>query len=200
MVNEDCKNRSMWHPQGMGIRRLSTREVYRNKWLTLREDLIERYHGNEPGAAGMYSVVDKDDCAAIIAIEHDEKLGDVIYLVEQFRYTIQQQCLELPQGGWEEAVTDPEELARGELREETGVIAETMTCLGMLHIAYGFANQKQFIYLAEGLKMGAVDRDAEEHDLVVHRVPVVEFEDMMRTGKIQDASTLAAWALYKLHR
>jgi ADP-ribose pyrophosphatase len=182
----------------MGIRTLSTREVYRNKWLTLREDLIERFHGNEPGVSGMYSVIDKDDCAAVIAIEHDETLGDVIYLVEQFRYTIQQQCLELPQGGWEEAVTNPEELARGELREETGVVAETMTYLGMLHIAYGFAKQKQFIYLAEGLSVGAVDRDLEEHDLVVHRVPVVKFEEMMRNGKIQDASTLGAWALYKL--
>jgi hypothetical protein len=29
-------------------------------------------------------------------------------------------------------------------------------------------------------------------------VPVVEFEAMMREGKIQDACTLAAWALYKL--
>ena len=182
----------------MGIRTLSTREVYRNRWMRLREDHIERFHGDEPGVPGIYSVVDKDDCAAIIAIEHDETLGDVIYLVEQFRYTIQQQCLELPQGGWEEAVTDPEELARGELREETGLLAEKMTCLGMLWIAYGYSNQKQFIYLAEGLSQGQVDRDAEEHDLAVRRIPVTEFEERMRTGKIQDASTLGAWALYKL--
>lgn len=184
----------------MGIRTLSTREVYRNRWMSLREDHIERFHGNEPGVPGIYSVVDKDDCAAIIAIEHDEKLGDVIYLVEQFRYTVQQQCLELPQGGWEQAITDHEELARGELREETGVLAEKMTFLGMLWIAYGYSNQKQFIYLAEGLSKGPVDRDAEEHDLLVHRVPIVEFEEMMRSGKIQDASTLGAWALYKLRR
>ncbi len=181
----------------MSIRTLSSREVYRNKWLKLREDRIERFHGDEKGVEGIYSVVDKDDCAAIIAIDHDDN-GGFIYLVEQFRYTIQQRCIELPQGGWEEPVADPEELARGELREETGLTAEKMTSLGMLHIAYGFANQKQFVYLAEGLTKGAVDRDAEEHDLVIHRVPVVEFEAMMRDGKIQDASTLGAWALYKL--
>jgi 8-oxo-dGTP pyrophosphatase MutT (NUDIX family) len=182
---------------GMSIRTLSSREVYRNKWLAVREDRIERFHGDEKGVEGIYSVVDKDDCAAIIAIDHDEN-GDFIYLVEQYRYTIQQRCLELPQGGWEEPVDDPEELARGELREETGLSAKKMTCLGMLHIAYGFANQKQFIYLAEGLTKGEVDRDAEEHDLIIHRVPVVDFESMMREGKIQDASTLGAWALYRL--
>jgi len=191
----------------MSIRTLSTREVYRNRWLRLREDRIERLAPGKPGieddteggVEGIYSVVDKDDCAAIIAIDRDPVKGDFIYLVEQFRYTIQQTCIELPQGGWEEANVDPEELARGELREETGVTAETMTYLGTLHIAYGFANQRQFIYLAEGLTRGpATDRDAEEHDLKVHRVSVVEFEAMMRDGRIQDASTLAAWALYKL--
>ena len=51
--------------------------------------------------------------------------GDTIYLIEQFRYTVQQRCLELPQGGWETPGVDPEELARGELREETGLIATT---------------------------------------------------------------------------
>ena len=186
---------------GMSIRTLSSRAIYRNKWLALREDRIERFHGDETrdkrGVEGIYSVVDKDDCAAIIAIDHDPN-GDSIYLVEQFRYTVQQRCLELPQGGWEEPVTDPEDLARGELREETGLIAEKMTCLGMLWIAYGFANQKQFIYLAEGLTKGPVDRDQEEHDLIIHRVPVPEFETMIREGKIQDASTVGAWALYKL--
>lgn len=183
----------------MSIRTLSTREIYRNHWMRLREDRIERLAPGKPGVEGIYSVVDKDDCAAIIAIDRDPIHGDAIYLVEQFRYTIQQTCIELPQGGWEEANVDPEELARGELREETGVTAEKMTYLGMLHIAYGFANQRQFVYLAEGLTRGdATDRDAEEHDLIVHRVPVVEFEAMMRERKIQDACTLAAWALYKL--
>jgi 8-oxo-dGTP pyrophosphatase MutT (NUDIX family) len=181
----------------MSMRTLSSREIYRNKWLSLREDRIERFHGDEKGVEGLYSVVDKDDCAAVIAIDRD-KHGDFIYLVEQFRYTIQKRCLELPQGGWEQAVDDPEELARGELREETGLIAGTMIYLGMLHVAYGFTNQKQFIYLAQDLTKGQVDRDAEEHDLIVHRVPVSDFESMMREGKIQDASTLGAWALYKL--
>jgi 8-oxo-dGTP pyrophosphatase MutT (NUDIX family) len=182
----------------MSIRTLSTREVYRNHWMRVREDRIERLSPGRPAVEGLYGVVEKDDCAAIIAIDRDAVHGDCIYLVEQFRYTIQQRCLELPQGGWEEAGIDPEELARGELREETGLVAAKMTRLGMLHIAYGFTRQRQFVYLAEGLTKGAVDRDAEEHDLIVHRVPVVEFETMMRDGRIQDACTLACWALYML--
>jgi ADP-ribose pyrophosphatase len=63
----------------MAIRTLSTREIYRNPWLRLREDAIERNNG----APGIYSVVDKQDCAVILPID-----GDHIWLVEQFRYTI----------------------------------------------------------------------------------------------------------------
>jgi ADP-ribose pyrophosphatase len=173
----------------MSIKTLTSREVYRNPWLRLREDEIERING----AHGIYGVVDKDDCALIIPIEKDR-----IFLDEQFRYTIQQRSLELPQGGWETAGVDPEELARGELREETGYSASSMTYLGTMYIAYGFANQKQHVFLATGLTHVGTDFDAEEHDLTLHSFTIAEFEQMMLDGAIRDASTLAAWGLYKI--
>jgi len=66
----------------------------------------------EPGAK-FYAVVDKSDGAIIIALQ-----ANSIYLVEQFRYTIFERCLEMPQGAWEGELATPEDLARGELREE----------------------------------------------------------------------------------
>ena len=177
------------NPPAKSITTLSTREVYRNQWLRLREDRILRSNGKE----GIYSVVDKDECAIILPIENGR-----VWLVEQFRYTIQQRAWELPQGGWEEAVVDPEELARGELKEETGLHAERMVSLGSLWIAYGFARQKQHVFLASGLTQAGTDRDAEEHDLVVRSFAIADFELMMREGTIADASTLGAWGLYLL--
>ena len=173
----------------MSIKTLSTREVYRNAWLRVREDEIVR----DGGQRGIYGVVEKDPCSAIIAIEHGN-----IYLVEQFRYTVQARCLELPQGGWEEAEVDPEEMARGELREETGLRAEKMEYIGWFWIAYGFARQKQHVFVATGLSQGESEPDPEEHDLKVHRIPVAEFEAMMRDGRINDGCTLAAWGKYLL--
>jgi ADP-ribose pyrophosphatase len=175
----------------MSIRTLSSREIYRNPWLRLREDEIERSNG----ARGIYGVIDKDDCAVILPIE-----GDTIYLVEQFRYTIQQRCLELPQGGWETAEVGPEELARGELREETGLIAATMTYLGAIWVAYGFTRQKQYVYLATGLTQAERDLDPEEADLVVSAATVADFEQMLLDGTIRDSTTLAAWGLYRVWR
>ncbi len=173
----------------MSIRTLSSREIYRNPWLSLREDQIERSNG----VSGIYSVVDKDECAIIIPIQ-----DDTIYLIEQFRYTIQERALELPQGGWESPDVDPEELARGELQEETGLIAASMVYLGTLWIAYGFARQKQHVYLATGLTHANTDPDPEEHDLVLKTATIAQFETMLLDGTIQDASTIAAWGLYRL--
>jgi ADP-ribose pyrophosphatase len=175
----------------MSIRTLSRREVYRNRWLCLREDQIER----DNGTRGIYSVVEKDECAVILPLD-----GDTVYLVEQFRYTIQERALELPQGGWETPDVDPEELARGELREETGLLASSMIYLGWMWIAYGFTRQKQYVYLASGLTHAATDPDPEEHDLILRAVSISEFERMLLAGTIKDASTLAAWGLYKVWR
>jgi 8-oxo-dGTP pyrophosphatase MutT (NUDIX family) len=173
----------------MSIKTLSSREIYRNPWLRLREDQIERSNG----APGIYGVVEKDDCALVIPIQ-----DETIFLIEQFRYPIQQRSLELPQGGWETADVDPEELARGELREETGLVASTMTFLGTVWVAYGYARQKMHIFLATGLTPAGADPDPEEHDLVLRTASIAEFEGMLLDGTIQDCCTLAAWGLYRL--
>jgi ADP-ribose pyrophosphatase len=177
------------------IRTISSREVYRNRWTRVREDVIECTNGQR----GIYGVVDKDPAAIIIPLEVTAE-GEFVYLIEQFRYTVGARHLEFPQGGWEIAEVDAEELARGELREETGLTAERMTHLSTLQIAYGVMNQQQHVFLAEGLTMGETEPDVEEHDLVLRRVSVREFEQMLLDQVIVDNCSVAAWGLYKVWR
>jgi hypothetical protein len=73
-----------------------------------------------------------------------------------------------------------------------------MQSLGEAFVAYGYANQKQHIFLATDLQQGAPRPDDEEHDLEVKRVSIAEFERMIRQGLIPDVCTLAAWALWKV--
>ena len=177
------------------IKTVSSREVYRNKWTRVREDVIERANGER----GLYGVVDKDPASIILPLEQTAE-GEFVYLVEQFRYTIGRRSIELPQGGWELADVDPEEMARGELREETGLTAGRMTELAVLQIGYGVMNQRQHVFLAEELTRGESQPDAEETDIEVHRVPVAEFEAMMLDGRVVDNCTVAAWGIYMLWR
>src|SRR5579871_6590915 len=173
--------------QPPSIRTLSSREVYRNNWMRVREDEVLRSNGQK----GIYGVVEKDDAAIILPIDNG-----YVWLVEQFRYTIQERALELPQGGWEMEVEFPEELARGELKEETGLEAEEMIQLGTHWIAYGFNRQKHHVFLATGLTQAEKDPDPEEHDLMIHKVTVEEFEKLILEGVIRDNCTVAAWGLY----
>jgi ADP-ribose pyrophosphatase len=179
----------------VAIKTISSREVYRNPWTSVREDVIERANG----VRGIYGVVDKDPASIIIPLEVTAE-GELVYLIEQFRYTVGGRHWELPQGGGETAEVVPEEMARGELKEETGLTAERMTLLSTLQIAYGVMNQKQHVFLAEGLTMGEATPDAEESDLVVRRVSVAELEGMIVDGTIVDNCTVASWGLYRLWR
>ena len=190
-MSEDSE-RSVSH---ISIKTISSREVYRNRWTRVREDVIERVNGER----GIYGVVDKDPACIVIPLETTAE-GEFIYLVEQFRYTVGARHVELPQGGWEQADVVPDEMARGELREETGLSAECMTLLTTLQIAYGVMNQRQYVFLAEGLTQGEAEHDAEESDLEVHRVSIAQLEQMLVDGSIVDNCTAAAWGVYRLWR
>lgn len=179
----------------MSIRTISSREVYRNPWTSVREDVIERSNGDR----GIYGVVDKDPACIVIPLERIAK-GDFVWLVRQFRYTVGDTYFEFPQGGWEQAEVDPQEMAAGELREETGLRAERMTLLAKLWIGYGVMRQLHHVFLAEHLTQGEYDRDPEEHDMTVHRVAVAEFEAMLLDGRVMDNCSAAAWGVYRVWR
>jgi len=156
--------------------------------MTVREDEVERDNGQR----GIYGVVEKHDSAVILPIDAGQ-----IYLVEQFRYSIGRRSLELPQGSLERAGLAPEDIAREELAQETGIIAAELELLGSFIIAIGYSNQRDYVFLATGLMRGARRPDREEHDLVLHRVSLREFAEKIRDNTIDDAQTLAAWALYQ---
>lgn len=169
---------------------MSTREVYRNNWLTLREDAIER----PDGSPGIYAVVDKPTYALVIACD-----GARFHLVEQFRYPLGLRRWEFPQGTAPERVDlDPEGLAHRELREETGLRAASMKRLGMLDVAPGMSSQRGWVFLATDLSQGDHEREHEEQDMRSAWFERAEVERMIRDGQITDAQSIAAWALLLL--
>jgi ADP-ribose pyrophosphatase len=178
-------------PTRAEIRATASEVVYRNRWMTVREDAIVR----ADGSPGIYGVVEKSDFVVVAAVE-----GGEAWLVEQYRYPVGGRYWELPQGSHEGAAIEPIELARPELREETGVSASSMTLVGSLFEAYGYATQVGHVFLATGLAAGVCDRDAEESDMVARRFPLAEIERMIAEGTIVDAMTVAAFGLLKIKK
>jgi 8-oxo-dGTP pyrophosphatase MutT (NUDIX family) len=167
------------------ITQISSREVYRNNWLTVREDCIRR----PDGSTGIYGVVDKPDYALIIAVN-----GERLALVEQYRYPLGQRRWEFPQGtAPNRADVEPAELAARELREETGLTAGALVAIGRLDIAAGMSSQRGWVFLATDITEGEPDREHEEQDMHFEWFERSRFEEMIRTGEITDAQSIAAY-------
>lgn len=172
------------------IETLNSTEVYKNKWMTVREDRIKRASGVE----GIFGVVEKPDFVVILPVHEGH-----IYIVEQYRYPVSERYWELPQGSWEER-SDADHLlvAAGELREETGLIANRMTYMGHQFLAYGYSTQGYHMYLATELELTSMQLDAEEEGLISKRVSIEEFEAMILSGEIKDATSVNAYGIAKL--
>lgn len=172
------------------IERLASREIYRNSWLSVREDDIRFPNG----ATGIYSVVDKPDYALVIPYD-----GDRFRLVEQFRYPLGVRCWEFPQGTAAEEL-EPVELAERELREETGLRAASFEALGRIGTVPGMTSQRGWVFLATGIVEGEHDREPEEQDMRDAWFARDDVEEMIRSGVIADAQSLAAYSLFLLRR
>lgn len=171
---------------------LSSREVYANNWMSVREDEFRR----PDGVRGIYGVVDKPTYALVIPFD-----GERLALVEQYRYPVGARLWEFPAGTAPgRAEMDPAELAVRELAEETGLKAGRMTLLGTMEVAPGMSSQRGHVFLATELVEGEARREESEADMCQAWFGLAEFEAMIRDGRITDAQTLAAYALFLLDR
>ncbi|MBV9204951.1 MAG: NUDIX hydrolase [Actinobacteria bacterium] len=173
------------------VRMLASGVVYEDRWMRLRRDDIER----RDGSRGSYAFVEKPDFALVIPAEDGG-----FHLVEEFRYPIGRRTWSFPQGGFPHGRSgSPEELARLELAQETGLRARGLARLGFLHCAHGISSQGGYFFLATGLEPGAPEREAEEQDMRQEWVSRGRFTEMISAGLITDDSTVAAYALLLLH-
>ena len=165
----------------------STRVVYENRWMRLHEDRTER----ADGTPGLYAWVEKPPAAVVVPLD-----GDHVWLVEQHRHAVGARFWEFPQGAWEEDPgAAPEDLARGELAEETGLRAGRLEHLGRLFFAYGLTDQPFDVWRATEVTPGAQALEATEADMRVARLTVAQLEAMIGGGQVRDAATVAAWHL-----
>jgi len=177
------------------MRTTSSREVYRNPWIRVREDAVER----DDGSTGVYGVVEKPHFGLVIPAERDG-----FWLVEQFRHPLGRRAWEFPQGTWSvegsTAGGSAEQLGRAELAEETGLRAAELRHLGHLDLAPGLSTQEFDVWLATGLTPGPTAREATEADMRSAFVPEAEFREMVRDGRFTDGPSLAAYSLLLLSR
>ena len=148
---------------------LSTKVVYENAWIRVREDAVIR----PDGQPGIYGVEDE------------------VYLVGQYRYALDRYSWEIIEGGsdGDESALDA---AVRELREEAGIEADHWVPLGPeIHLTNCHSNERGYLFLASGLRHVGAEPDGTEQ-LALRKVPVAEALAMVDSGEISDAMTIMA--------
>ncbi len=161
----------------------SSRIAYENQWIRVREDEVFR----PDGGPGVYGVVEIRPSVGIVAVnERDE-----IALVGQWRYSVNRYSWEIPRGGSHPGETDMLSVAKRELAEEAGLMAEQWDALGAVDVCNGVAHDVQTLYLASGLQPTETQLDPEE-DIVVGWRPFEEAVRMAMDGRITEVCSVAA--------
>ncbi|MBT8088615.1 MAG: NUDIX hydrolase [Gammaproteobacteria bacterium] len=167
----------------MSWKKMSSRTVYENGWMEVREDHVI----NPGGGQNNYGYVHfKNVAVAIIALDE----ADNTWLVGQNRYTLGEYSWELPMGG---APLDelPLTAAKRELKEETGIRASHWQQLMRLHTSNSITDELGFAYVATGLSFGETNFE-ETEDLEIRRLPLEDAVQMVLDGQITDAISAAA--------
>jgi 8-oxo-dGTP pyrophosphatase MutT (NUDIX family) len=162
---------------------LSTRAVYENPWIRVREDAVIR----PDGSPGIYGVVHfKNRAIGVLPVDRDGS----IWLVGQYRYPLDAYSWEIPEGGCPETEA-PEETAARELREETGLVAGRIDLVATSHLSNSVCDEVGYIFRATELSEGASDQEGTER-IVVRRVKWDEAWRMVKAGEITDSLSVIA--------
>ena len=156
---------------------LESEAEYETGWYTGGYDRVRQPDGSEKP----YYWAELPDAVVVVATT-----GDELVMVDQFRPTIREQCLELPAG----IVEDGESYTAAgerELREETGFDPAGVSLLEEFYCSTGVLRHRRGIVFAEGLEPTSVDRDSNEF-LTVTTVPLADALDVARTEPANDAT------------
>lgn len=161
--------------------RLTRQLAYANPYIQVHHDTVLTPAGTE----GLYGVVEfRGRAVGVVALFDDE----TVLLVSQYRYTLGQVSLELPEGGAKPG-EDLMATAQRELEEETGYRAGRIEHLLDLHTSNSVTTESGALFYATALTAGTQQLEPTE-DITVMRMPLSEAVEKIFTGEITDSLTV----------
>ena len=170
--------------------RIGRRLIHQGNIVSFNEDRIKLPDGREE----TYDFIYHKGAAAVVPIMDDGR----ILMVRQYRNAIDAYTLEIPAGGKNSVDEPTHDCAYRELEEETGYYAEyeDVKFLLTLYTTVAFCNEKIDIYYADKLIKTKQHLDDDEY-INVEAYTLDELTEMIASGKIVDAKTIAALMTYK---
>ena len=168
---------------------LSRQTRYQSPWLTLYHDEVI----TPAGKKGIYGWIQlQNQAIGVIPVDAERHT----WLIGQYPYNLGRYCWEIPKGGGPEG-EPPEQTARRELAEETGLRAAEITHLCHFHTSDCVTDETGDLYLARDLSYGESSPD-ETEELQVRRVSLDEAYRMVESGEITDVISIIGIQKLKL--
>jgi ADP-ribose pyrophosphatase len=161
---------------------LSSRAVYRNKWLSLREDQVALPDGRQT----IYGVVTCGECVGVLPFLDSH----TVLLVKQYRYVAKRVTWEMPTGGVQQSEAI-EAAAQRELGEETGHRAGRLTWLSTYHTSKSVMDETAHLFLGDDLMKLELHPDETEF-IEVRQFSFEQALEMVLTKEILDSMTVIA--------
>jgi ADP-ribose pyrophosphatase len=162
---------------------LTSRSIYQNKWMRLREDVAEL----PDGRTTIYGVVSTGACVGILPFLDNDR----VLLVRQYRYVFgENHRWEMPTGGVHPSET-PEQAAQRELREEAGYSAARLEWVSTYYTSKSIVDEVAHLYLGFDLAPAALLPDETEF-FEQAALPFAEVLDLVVRGEIRDGMTIIA--------
>lgn len=149
--------------------------------------VVDTYEADfETQAGTMTAQLLRHDGAVCIAATHNNQ---DFYIVDQFRFGIEEIMTEFPAGKIDEGET-PLEAARRELAEEIGYAAQTIVPLGKVYSSPAYIDEVIYLYYATDLSF--VGQNLDEHEeLNIYTLTLNEINEKIMNGSIDDSKSLA---------
>ena len=160
----------------------SSEYIYRGRVVTLRIDTITKPDGSQVKR----EVVEHHGAVAIVPKLDNE----TIFLIRQFRQAVGETLLEIPAGTLEPN-EDLDVCAARELEEEIGYKPGKLRRMFSQYLAPGYSSEVLHAYFAEDLTKTATHFD-EDEDIELVPVRIDQIENMILSGEIRDAKSIAA--------
>ena len=171
----------------MRERTISKKTVFEGRILSLDVLNVELADGR----TGTREIIRHGAAVAVIARRRD---GRFVF-IRQFRKAMERVCFEVMAGNVDPG-EEMEAAAIRELKEETGYVPDSIRFLSSIYPSVGYCTERIDIFYAEVHEPGKTDFDPDENIETV-LITEQEMDDLIRSGKVDDAKTLAAWMLYK---
>ncbi len=161
---------------------VSSRPIYQNRWLSLREDLVEL----PDGRTTIYGVVTSGECVGILPFLDSH----TVLLVKQYRYVAKRVTWEMPTGGVHGGESI-EAAAQRELSEEIGYQAGRLTRISTYHTSKSVMDETAHLFIGE--ELARLERPPDETEFIeVRAFPFIDALQMVLQGEIVDGMTIIA--------